>query len=57
MDITAIAVGVSIVSVLMPISLRLVDFIIHLVQKQPTSLGIRLTSSPAGGREDGGEGG
>ena len=30
MDITAIAVGVSIVSVLMPISLRLVDFIIHL---------------------------
>ena len=30
MDITAIGVGVSIVSVLMPISLRLVDFIIHL---------------------------
>ena len=30
MDITAIGVVVSIVSVLMPISLRLVDFIIHL---------------------------
>ena len=30
MDITAIGVGVSIASVLMPISLRLVDFIIHL---------------------------
>ena len=30
MDITAIGVGASIVSVLMPISLRLVDFIIHL---------------------------
>ena len=30
MDITAIGVAVSIISVIMPISLRLVDFIIHL---------------------------